>query len=144
MWHLTFDSVENRKSEHHYWILNTWISLGTKFQFHLIIYFLDKICPKRALLVENKKMNIIVKLCIFEYVLVSNFNLRLYWRLSKISKTSKNLYKIIFWYLKLCIFWKCIQCVIHGDKTQMIKKISFGQNRWYKKYPLFCFASFNS
>ena len=28
----------------------------------------------------------------------------------------------IIWYLKVCIFWKCIQYNIHWDKTQMLKK----------------------
>ena len=39
--------------------------------------------------------------------------------------------------VKVCIFWKCIQYAIHWDKTQMLKKFSFGQNKQYKKYPLF-------
>ena len=29
-----------------------------------------------------------------------------------------------FWYVKVCIFWKCIQYTIHWDKSQMLKKIS--------------------
>ena len=33
-----------------------------------------------------------------------------------------------FWYVKVCIFWKCIQYNIHWGKTQMLKKIAFGQN----------------
>ena len=30
---------------------------------------------------------------------------------------------IAFWYVKICIFWKCIQYTIYWDKTQMFKKI---------------------
>ena len=28
----------------------------------------------------------------------------------------------VFWYIKVCIFWKCIQYTMHWDKTQMLKK----------------------
>ena len=56
----------------------------------------------------------------------------------------KNVWSNVFWYVKACIFWKCIQYTIHWDKTQMIKKISFGQNKRYKKFPYFSFASSNS
>ena len=28
----------------------------------------------------------------------------------------------VFWYVKVCIFWKCIQYIIHWDKTQIINK----------------------
>ena len=31
--------------------------------------------------------------------------------------------------MKVCIFWKCIQCTIHWDKMQMLKKICFGENK---------------
>ena len=27
-----------------------------------------------------------------------------------------------FWYVKICIFWKCIQCTIHWNKTQIFRK----------------------
>ena len=59
--------------------------------------------------------------------------LRIHWRLSTILKTSKNVYEImLFWCVKVLIFWKCIQYIINWDKTQMLKKISFGQNKRYK------------
>ena len=48
---------------------------------------------------------------------------RLHWRLSTILKTSdKNIWSNIFWYVKVCIFWKRIQYTIHWDKTQILKK----------------------
>ena len=32
---------------------------------------------------------------------------------------NKQVYKVMFfWYLRILIFWKCIQCTIHRDKTQ--------------------------
>ena len=31
----------------------------------------------------------------------------------------------IFWYVKVCIFWKCIQDIIRWDKTQMLKNACF-------------------
>ena len=45
----------------------------------------------------------------------------------------------VSWYVKVWIFWKCIQYTIYWDKTQMLKKNYFGQNRWYKKCP-FCLS----
>ena len=63
--------------------------------------------------------------------------LRTHRRLSTILKTSnESAGGNIFWYVKVCIFWKCIQYTIHWDK-----KISFGQNQRYKKCPLFSFVS---
>ena len=51
------------------------------------------------------------------------FALRIHWRLSTIWKTSnKSVWSNVFWYVKICIFWKCIQYTIHWDKTQMLKK----------------------
>ena len=42
----------------------------------------------------------------------------------KSSKTSgnKSAWSNIFWYVKACIFWKCIQNTIHWDKIRMLKK----------------------
>ena len=51
--------------------------------------------------------------------------LRIHLRLSTILKTSnKIVYSSGFWFVKVCIFWKCIQYVVHYDKTQMLKKFS--------------------
>ena len=48
--------------------------------------------------------------------------LRKRWRLSSILKTSnKSVWRNVFWYVKVCIFWNCIQCTIHWDKTQFLK-----------------------
>ena len=35
----------------------------------------------------------------------------------------KSVWSNVFWYLKLYIFWKCIQYTINWDKTQMLKKL---------------------
>ena len=29
----------------------------------------------------------------------------------------------VFWYVKVCILWKCIQYSIHWDKAQMLKQL---------------------
>ena len=51
--------------------------------------------------------------------------LRTHWRLSAILKISKKVYEVMFfWYVKVCIFWKCIRYTIHWDKSQMLKKNS--------------------
>ena len=34
----------------------------------------------------------------------------------------KSVWSNFFWYVKVCIFWKCIQYTIYWDKTQMLKK----------------------
>ena len=45
----------------------------------------------------------------------------------------KSVWSNVFWYTKVCKY------TIHWDKTKMFKKISFGQNRQYKKRPLVFF-----
>ena len=41
----------------------------------------------------------------------------------------KNVWSNVFWYVKVYIFWICIQYIeIRWDKTQMLKN-SFGQNK---------------
>ena len=48
----------------------------------------------------------------------------------------KSVWSNVFWYVKVCIFYKCIQQTIHWDKTN-VKKISSGQNKQYKKCPFY-------
>ena len=49
--------------------------------------------------------------------------LKIQWGLSTILRTSnKSVWSNIFWYVKVCKFWKCIQCTIHWNKTQILKK----------------------
>ena len=44
-------------------------------------------------------------------------------RISTILKTrKKSVWSNVFWCVKVCIFWNCIQYTIHWDKTQMLKK----------------------
>ena len=69
-------------------------------------------------------------------IIIGNVFLRIHWRLLPILKASnKSVWNNIFCYVKVCIFGKCIQ---------MLKKVSFRQNKRYKKCPLFSFASSNS
>ena len=59
------------------------------------------------------------------FFFVSNASLMIYWRLSTILKTSnKSVWSNAFWYVKVCIFWKCIQYTIHWDKMQMLKNFN--------------------
>ena len=47
--------------------------------------------------------------------------LKIYLRLSTILNSSKkSVWSIVFWFVKVCIFCKCIQWIIHWDKTQML------------------------
>ena len=34
----------------------------------------------------------------------------------------KSVLSNVFWYVKVCIFWKFVQYTIHWDKKQMLKK----------------------
>ena len=67
--------VKNRKSEHHHWITQIQISLGTKFQFKLTMFFFSTNLPKKVFPFINWKVNITNKFCISELVLVPNFSL---------------------------------------------------------------------
>ena len=44
----------------------------------------------------------------------------------------KSVWSNVFWYFKVCIFWKCIQYSKHWDKHNNVKENSFGQNKQYK------------
>ena len=50
-------------------------------------------------------------------------DLRIRWWLSTILKTSnKSLWRNVFWYVRVFIFWECIQYTIHWDEIQILKK----------------------
>ena len=67
-------SVENGRSEYHYWILHFQISRGTKFQLKLsILIFWTKFTQKQCF--WSEKVNISIELCIFQLVWVPNFSL---------------------------------------------------------------------
>ena len=36
----------------------------------------------------------------------------------------KSIWSNVFWYVKVCMFWKCIQYTIHWGKRQMLKKFT--------------------
>ena len=39
-----------------------------------------------------------------------------------LNTSNRSVWSNFFWYVKVCIFWKCIQYSIHWDKTKMLKK----------------------
>ena len=70
--------VENRKSEHHHWILHIRSSLGTKFQVKLTVFifwpklhkkvsFWAKFTEKTYFQTKTEKVNITIEFCIFEF-----------------------------------------------------------------------------
>ena len=64
-------------------------------------------------------------------------DLRIHWRpLTVLEISYRSVWTNVFWYVAVYMFWKCIQYTIHWDKTQT----PFGQNKRYKKCPLFSFA----
>ena len=38
------------------------------------------------------------------------------------KRSNESVWSYVFWYVKVSIFWKCIQYTIHWDKTKMFKK----------------------
>ena len=71
---------QNRKNEHHHWVLCIRISLGIKFQLKLTaLIFWTKFALKGYFGSEREKMNITMEFCIFELVLIPIFNLN--WQL---------------------------------------------------------------
>ena len=62
---------------------------------------------------------------VYDVISFLNKNLKIHRKLSTILKISKKMYEVmLFWYVKVHIFWKFIQCTIHWDKTQILKKFS--------------------
>ena len=39
----------------------------------------------------------------------------------------KSVWSNVFWYVKVYIFWKCIQYTVHWDETQILKKFPSGR-----------------
>ena len=69
--------VENRKSEHHHWILHIQISLGTKFSFKLKnLLFWIKFIQIECFHWKTENWYITIEFCIFALALAVNFILR--------------------------------------------------------------------
>ena len=66
-----------KKNEHHYWILHNQISLSANFQLKLTDdIFLPNLSTKsNCFLSKTDKIDITIEFCIFELVFVSNFTL---------------------------------------------------------------------
>ena len=54
--------------------------------------------------------------------------------LDDFKSKQKNVWNNVFWYLKVYIFWKCIQDTIHWDKTQILKKFLSDQIKSTNSY----------
>ena len=50
---------------------------------------------------------------------------------SNFRNKQKSVWSKVFWYVKACIFWKCIQYTIHWDKTQTMDKINGTKNPFF-------------
>ena len=115
--------------------INCTVHIQSKFYYMVKLYFIfisknDSISFK--LRITAQKMKFSIK-DFFSKCDQIRRKLRIWSHLLKKS--------LIFLYVKICIIWKCIQYTMHRDKTQMFQKITFGQNKWYKKFPLFSFDS---
>ena len=56
--------------------------------------------------------------------------------LDDFKNKQKSVWTNVFWYVIICIFWKCIQYTSHWDQTQMLKKF-FRINQTVQKMPSF-------
>ena len=64
--------------------------------------------------------------------------LRILWRLLRILETSnKSVRSNVFSYVKVYIFWKCIQYTIHWGKTQILKKLPLDKRNGTKMVSFF-------
>ena len=39
-----------------------------------------------------------------------------------LEASNKSVWSNVFWYVKACVFWKCIQYTVHWDQTQILEK----------------------
>ena len=51
---------------------------------------------------------------------------------NNLKKQQKSVWTNVFWYIKVCMFWKCIQYNMQWDKTQMLKKYSLRKKKVQK------------
>ena len=58
--------------------------------------------------------------CFYLHLLNLKDTLKVFYDL---KNKQKSVWSNAFWYVKVCIFWKCIQYTTHSDKTQMLKKL---------------------
>ena len=88
---------------------------------------------------ENKK-------CLLRYIFISwrrlkdamKTNKYLLGRLSTdFLKKQKSVRSNVFWYIKVCIFWKCIQYTIHWDRTQLSKRFPSDKTNGTKNFLFF-------
>ena len=61
---------------------------------------------------------------------------------SYLETSSRSVWSNIFWYVKVCIFWMCIQYTIHWDKTQILKQLPSDKTNGTEN-ALFSVANFN-
>ena len=72
----TVNEVQNRKSEHHYSILDIRINLGTKFQLKLTVLICwTKFAPKGCFRSKIENVNTTIEFCIFELVCNNSQNI---------------------------------------------------------------------
>ena len=57
------------------------------------------------------------------------------------KKKQKCVRSNVFWYVKVCIFWKCIQYIIQWDKAQMLNKFVSDKLNGAKYVPFFSRAA---
>ena len=76
-------------------------------------------------------------------VLYVFFLLRIHWMLSTILKISNksSVWSNVFWYVKVCIFWKCIQYNIHWGKKTNLCQIKFPLDKVRGTKNILCFLS---
>ena len=56
------------------------------------------------------------------------------------KRKQKSVWKSVVWFVKVYIFWNCIQRTIHSGKTQMLKKFDSDKINGTKNCPVFLFC----
>ena len=54
-----------------------------------------------------------------------------------LETSNQSVWSNVFWYVKVSIFWKCIQCIIHWDKSQILKQFPSEKINGAKNAPFF-------
>ena len=90
------------------------------FNFYFFIFLIFHLNDLKKIILTHPS-------CKYKYnwssLVLHNISLRIHWRLSTILETSNiSVWINVFRYIKVCIFWDCIQYTIHRDKTQILKK----------------------
>ena len=111
-------------------------SFTWNFTLRQLHYFAGNFC----VITEYKTFpSFLYSSCTLSICLILRLCLMIHWRFSTILNTRKKVYDIMFfWYVKVCILWKCDQYFVHWHKTEMLKNF-LQKKQAVQKMPSFFF-----